>query len=126
MKYFLYDEIQVRTLAEILSKIRVEGVQQAKLLVMIENILDKGKLMEKEEEKRDGTCNSTGVFEKKDESGHNGGEKQFEQWTGSGPESDTCGNDKAGGNTESDSGSVQGISGSGKPEHGEQLDGFRQ
>lgn len=40
--------------------------------------------------------------------------------------SDTCGNDKAGGNTESDSGSVQGISGSGKPEHGEQLDGFRQ
>lgn len=126
MKYFLYDEIQIRTLAEILGKIRVEGVQQAKLLVIIENILDKGKLMEKEEEKRDGTCNSTGVFEKKDESGHNGGEKQFEQWTGSGPESDICSNDKAGGNTEFESGSVQGISGSGKPEHGEQLDGFRQ
>ena len=115
----MYDEIQVRTLVGILSKIRVEGVQQARFLVMIENILDKGKLMEKEEEKRDGTCNSTGVFEKKDESGHNGGEKKFEQWTGSGPESDTCGNDKAGGNTESDSDSVQGISGSGKPEHGE-------
>ena len=49
MKYFLYDEIQIRTLAEILGKIRVEGVQQAKLLVIIENILDKGKLMEKEE-----------------------------------------------------------------------------
>ena len=116
----------MRTLAEILSKIRVEGVWQAKLLVMIENILDKGKLMEKEEEKQDGTCNSTGVSEKKDESGHNGGKKQFEQWTGSGQESDTCGNDEAGGNTESDSGSVQGISGSGKPEHGERFDSFRQ
>ena len=126
MKYFLYDEIQIRTLAEILSKIRVEGVQQARFLVMIENILDKGKLMEKEEEKQDGTCNSTGVSEKKDESGHNGGEKQFEQRAGSNTESDPCGNDKTGGNTESDSGSVQGISGSGKPEHGEQLDGFRQ
>lgn len=74
----MYDEIQVRTLAVILSKIRVEGVQQARFLVMIENILDKGNLMEKEEEKQDGTCNSTGVSEKKDESSHNGGEKQCE------------------------------------------------
>lgn len=117
MKYFLYDEIQIRTLAEILGKIRVEGVQQAKLLVMIENILDKGKLMEKEEEKQDGTCNSTGVSEKKDESGHNGGKKQFEQWTGGNKESDACGNDKTGGNTKSDSGSIQGISGGGKSEY---------
>lgn len=112
MKYFLYDEIQIRTLAEILSKIRVEGVQQAKLLVMIENILDKGKRMEKEEEKQDGTCNSTGVSEEKNESSHNGGKKQFEQRAGSNKESDACSNDKTGGN--SDSGSVQGISGGGK------------
>lgn len=112
MKYFLYDEIQIRTLADILSKIRVEGVQQAKLLVMIENILDKGKRMEKEEEKQDGTCNSTGVSEEKNESGHNGGKKQFEQRAGSNKESDACSNDKTGG--KSDSGSVQGISGGGK------------
>ena len=96
----MYDEIQVRTLAEILSKIRVEGVQQARFLVMIENILDKGKLMEKEEEKQDGTCNSTGVSEKKDESGHSGGEKQCEQRTGSNTKSDT------GSNAKSDTGSI--------------------
>lgn len=122
----MYDEIQVRTLAEILSKIRVEGVQQARFLVMIENILDKGKLMEKEEEKQDGTCNSTGVSEKKDESSHNGGEKQFEQWTGCNKESDTCGNDKTGGNTKTDSGSIQGISGCSKSEYGEWFDDFRR
>lgn len=119
MKYFLYDEIQVRTLAEILSKIRVEGVQQAKLLVMIENILDKGKLMEKEEEKQDGTCNNTGVSEKKDEPGYHSGEEQLQQQrTGSCTESNAGGNHEAGGSTKSDACSIAGISGSGESECG--------
>lgn len=76
MKYFLYDEVQIGTMKELLNNMKVEGVQQAKLLVMLETVLDKGKLMKKEEERDHGDCNSTEVSESEDKSGHNSGEEQ--------------------------------------------------
>ena len=42
MKCKIYSEAQIRAIEEILGKVKVKGVKQARLLVVMENIIKKG------------------------------------------------------------------------------------
>ena len=51
MKCRIYSEAQIQAIGEILGKVKVKGVKQARLLVVTENIIKKGIEVDAEEEK---------------------------------------------------------------------------
>ncbi len=48
-----YEDTQVESMKMILSQMKVQGVEQARLLVMMDNIIKSGKKLEENEEEKE-------------------------------------------------------------------------
>ena len=76
-----YDEEQIQTIGIILGRIEVRGVEQARLLVTLENVIKKGIAVEekKKEDTGNGNINGSELLQQEkaaDKSGDNGRERE--------------------------------------------------
>lgn len=82
-----YDEGQIQTISLILDRLEVKGVEQARMLVMLDNVLKKGRRVQKEGVESHGNIDGSELLQPEketDKSCNNSGkrEEQFNQRTG--------------------------------------------